>query len=664
MCSLDDRNVGNVEQDGQEKGPGLPPGRTFEENQEAPQRPLEPQNAQLKSIEEQEQHDVPLQEAVKQGTRSSAIYRLRQGSSRAAAIAVLAPSSPSSSLNDGSRLSQITIISQFCKLSDVVLPLLHAGRLKEETTMPLLLLNAMELLIPYLAGLRNPSSVLSSEERATEETLFSEASRELSAALGREGGGSCELVASAAILGTWALFRGLGKVAKGMLLAARVFGWHAGIFESPSSFSAPASRLCWEDLASKIYGDDWKERPMSLPELKGIRELWIDSWTTERLAWTVFRLGRLVVGDRAGAAAPAAPIPEPEPDPCKIVGRHSHPMPGVWNTSFSLFFDPRLVPPVRPLSDYIAWIGRPRYDPLRQSNLALLGSSILKIRTLLEAVNYALRFRVDTFLTACKQAGLGSPFELPLVPPVPFIREAAPAIQQLLIQRASLDADILDAWNVFPECLKTAMATGEAKPAIEEMAEAARDFNFAFNRLPLMCAIPLLRLELCTSFGNPLTSTNGHATLSETLGNEFGTTGGYEQMLGDAIAYTRVLASWITLNPQLDCHISGGSIIFRVLCRHVASVRYLRSSAASSSSLGNFSHSHLTIVIQEVDRDVIICLEMLERFARKGSWMVPLYNVAKKLVDGTRITDLELEMAKMRIDLPQDGYCWEGPISK
>lgn len=549
-------------------------------------------------------------------------------------------------------------LSDFFALTDILLPTLHAGRIFSRRPLPRLLLAAFTLVTPYFAGERSagtpgrsPSSPAAFAPGEAE--LFAEASIELSAALNTNVT-SAELVASALILATFSIFRGRSKLAKELLVAAHVLGWRAGIFASTNTFSS-ARTFTFEGVVGRVFGLDWRERKMTPFEVAEIRELWIDFWTSERLAWSLYFLYRLLAGASPDNTDIFSNIRGAAWDPAKMIYRFSPPMPGLWNQSFAPNWDPRVVEPVAPLMDQLGWLERHRTDPIRYSRLVAFKDAFLTLRTVTEGLNNSLRLRVDAFLQACKEAGLASPFELPIAPSVLYLMKATPAIQKLLLLRTSLDADITEAWNAFPDVLRSAFHTANAGPALEAIAEGGGNFYFAFNRLPIVFSIPLMRLELFTSFGGALVFNNGQTTLSDSLGDEFGNPGGYADMLRDAIAYTRLLASWIKYNPYLESHVSSGLTVFRVLCLHVSSARKVRGllEAAANANRRDVYESILG-VLSDIEKDANTCLDILDRDSKKGSYLLPTARLARKLVDGERVTELDLAMHKMEVDLPDD----------
>ena len=220
------------------------------------------------------------------------------------------------------------------------------------------------------------------------------------------------------------------------------------------------------------------------------------------------------------------------------------------------------------------------------------------------------------------------------------------------MQTDSLVADLTDLWNLLPPAFRTCLEKGDAVPAVEPISQSCSSFWFGFNRITTLFSIPLLRLEPFNSFGLEVASKDGSTTLCDVLGDEFASPG-YDLMLRDAVLFTRLLESRIKLNPNLEKNVSAGTIIFRVFCLHVATLRKLRQLYAFLSR-DPTAQRNLVGIIEEAEHDSEICLDILQRFARRGAWMLPQYKLARKLMQGEKIAELEVAMARARVDIVLD----------
>lgn len=528
---------------------------------------------------------------------------------------------------------------------DLFAPMLHATRVKSKPLSTLFCAAAL-LSGPRMAGTDILGTNSPRESAKVDKPIAELALRELKAALDT---GVCagENAAAAASLAIWAMYRGFGAMAADFLFAARLLAFKAGIVAGPATFASPRQGT-WEDLAHSAFGRGWKTRIMSTVDIMQLRLLWIDYWVAERIAWSLYMLWRGLASDRLSPKRASA-----ETDPINLRNRYPSPMPRDWEASFRKDFDPRRVPRAQPVVEAIQWLTLEEQDAKRNTALKNLGGQIAKQRTFFDVLHHALRSHVDHFLSVCREKGCQSPFELfaattlaPQNHDHGIFRDPA-AAQELLILRETADLALRSTWDAMPRPIHEALSSRSAQQLINFLADASGSFWFAFNRIVLLCSIPIMRLELFTCFGSALVSDGrGAAELLDKLADEI-LHPTLNPLFEQANQYTALLKSWISLNPNLDYHISAGATVFRLFCLHLSVARHLRRRALNSNAPD-------PPLLPQSLQGAVICLDILGRFAKKGSWMVAQYKLARNLYQGISVSVLDVALAKARVDLPAE----------
>lgn len=337
---------------------------------------------------------------------------------------------------------------------------------------------------------------------------------------------------------------------------------------------------------------------------------------------------------------------EPNFAPDSLCGRRSHPMPDVWEASFAPDFDPRSYTRTDGAreTDLYSWMAMDRMEPARFAALGRLHDNIVNQRIGFDVIYSVLRHRIRDFKAACRANGFTTPAELPAELPVAD-GPVSPALAQLILQRDALDADISDFWNAHPIVIRQAFERGSVGEMVELFMRSAGSFWIAFARIPRVCSVPLMRLEVWSSFGcylGPLGSENS----IDILADEFSGGGMFVEFLELAVQATRVLESWIGLNPRLQYYIGSGRTVFRLLCLHVATLERLKRLGAAMDEE--------RMVIAAAEHDVRVCLNILDRLSTKGSWMRPLAKLARKIANGEHVTDVDVDEGVGRVDLPEE----------
>jgi hypothetical protein len=113
------------------------------------------------------------------------------------------------------------------------------------------------------------------------------------------------------------------------------------------------------------------------------------------------------------------------------------------------------------------------------------------------------------------------------------------------------------------------------------------------------------------------------------------------------LSFTRLLEDWQRLNPTLaDMYIA---LIFRVCCIHASFHKKLR----AASNTADPQHNLRTLeVLSQIERDMNVCLAILEQYADASPVALTVYNVALKTVMDQRITELEKAEVTMGVDIP------------
>jgi len=165
----------------------------------------------------------------------------------------------------------------------------------------------------------------------------------------------------------------------------------------------------------------------------------------------------------------------------------------------------------------------------------------------------------------------------------------------------------------------------------------------------------MLRLELYTGLGVYMTPGYDRMADAEYLADSF--VGGqlYEDLLAEAVSYTRILEGWFATNPTFHSHLSTNvPLVFQTLCLHVGFRRRLSKTHQKSvdGTVPDWSE-----IYDSIDRDTRVCLRVFKAYGKKSASLTPLANLAHKIAaaDDMHVTVAEVEVAR-------DAYRCQGAI--
>lgn len=532
-------------------------------------------------------------------------------------------------------------VQTYFAYSECCFPMLHKTRFAERRPIPALLLTSMLLAAPYLAPAGTiPGTATRRELEIWEQPLFAAAAAELEPALAW-GTPSIELVVSVANMAIWALFKGLGTLGRRLSAFAQVLAYKAKILSDPCSFGSKTN-VSWEQLAQvSLGGPDWLTLALDSKGVHQIRALWIDYWTRERIAWSLLRLSCSLTN---------YDVEEAEADSMQALfsadamhGRRSHPMPAVWEASFSADFDPRMfVEPDGKIADAVSWQLLDRTDPMRIEALERMKLEVLTQRCFFETNHAVLRHRVDAFLGACKAGGFPSPADLPSELPVAEGPVPA-ALASLILQRDALDADLADFVSAMPPDMIDSLTTMSATNLAASFYATSGSLSFAYVGFFKFIALQLMRIELWSSFGCYLGSCGAKDCELDILEAEFAKPDSRAcEFLPVIFQCTRILESWLQHNSSMPFHAGRGRPIFNLMCFHLALL-------GENKKPGGMKSVNPEIIARH--HDVAVCMRVLEQLAERGPWLAHLYKLATRLTHGIRVCELLVEQGIRRVDL-------------
>lgn len=522
-----------------------------------------------------------------------------------------------------------------------------------------LLVTSILLVTPYLARDQVPGLATAPEWQARDRALFLRVKAELlplaSTGPNQRGQIHVESVAAVVNLIVWALFKGLGKLARHLAALAQYLATLADLFDDVQSLRPPTSPRTWEELVESTFGPRIWASNVPAQTLYQLRLSWIDFFTKQRTAQMVlFLKWSLQDWNRNLETTVAFDL--------ACLERQVVPMPKWWKESFNENFDPRVAPRLPLLSDVFAFLRfQDPSDPQRLQSLSSLGQSLIEHRMALRWLDIVMRNQVDLFLVSCKKAGLSSPAELPIDQGIvpggsTFVNEIGlETMQHLLTQRQKVDDILLQIRSSYTEATKQALADSSAEKIIGQLVPYTGCYHTAFNSVTYFCSLILLRLELYSSLGVYLTGSKEDITQlnseSEVLAHEYGRGGDlFLNFLEEAILYTQLLNNWTKLNPNFEHHIvSNITLIFRICCLHSAFARRFRRSLASGD--GSLGDQHPVDVLSQVTHDMTICLDTLARYSKRGVLGTSIYNLAQKIASDQKVDAAEVEEARWRKDI-------------
>jgi hypothetical protein len=255
---------------------------------------------------------------------------------------------------------------------------------------------------------------------------------------------------------------------------------------------------------------------------------------------------------------------------------------------------------------------------------------------------------VDLFIAECLKAGVANPAMLPL----DNDGTLSPPIRALLATRIELDRTICQTRAAFPDPIDDAL---KASDAIALLAVLTEEFGgtVAVNMCLWFASIAMLRLELYTGLGVYMTPGCDRVTDAQYLADPFSGGQLYADLLAEAVSFTRLLEGLFSLNPTLDA--SGCGIIplvFQTCCLHIAFRRRLmrtfQGAVGYSEKLNGSRTTDSHDIYASIDRDYRVCFNVLEAYAARFSFLMPLYRLACKIADmnDAEVSAAELEMAR------------------
>lgn len=445
-------------------------------------------------------------------------------------------------------------------------------------------------------------------QNAMDKALWTLASAELSALLdSKPATGTTTELAAICNLMSWVIIRGHRELARQLLnLAGRLAGSPDPQLPPPTS-----SRLEW--LA---YWEIWRIRQCII-----------------RMRWIANNLVRNLDApptlDMRALAIPALPAPR------------------VWEVAQTEGFDLTTVPPPRLLTDGLMFLRYPSQSVLRAQHLSVFTEMAVPVGILPYWTLTALRVRVDHFIAACRANGIHNPALLPSV----AAPTDSPAILKLLARRIELDTTIVQVCSAFPEPIKEALKLGDARMLVSILYAELGNWQYAFNFCMQFPAISMLRLELWTGLGTYMNSGSDIPSLTmdvSALAEPFSHGDLPRELLTEAISYTRLLESWVALNPTFEHHvISNVPLVFQVTCMHAAFSRRFWMNL-QTNSLGPIDYIAAGELLGQVERDVQLCLSVLQAYAAKMPSFAKLYLLAFKIVSAIQVTPEEIDEARFR----------------
>lgn len=176
---------------------------------------------------------------------------------------------------------------------------------------------------------------------------------------------------------------------------------------------------------------------------------------------------------------------------------------------------------------------------------------------------YTLRTRIDAFIASCRVVGLFSPAEVP-----EQVQECdgRKDLVRLLQVREGIVHDIVDLVQKMPKPLVAAISSGDASSIVAILETASGSRHSSFGRAMLIASLPMLCLDLLTSFGADMHFAVDN--LADELSRLGSARGG--SMLQAVLLYMRTMEAWLALNPTLENYIGDGESFFRLLCFFVS----------------------------------------------------------------------------------------------
>ncbi|KAI9025448.1 hypothetical protein DFJ74DRAFT_38944 [Hyaloraphidium curvatum] len=540
------------------------------------------------------------------------------------------------------------IVDRFFVWSDDVLPTIHRGRFYEAWPPSPLLMSTILLVSPLFDPPSQELVASTCSKRMWNQSLFARVKATLPVTLNRAGlaGDFGADIASTFLLGVWAAFSGLGQLCQGFYgltqHLVRRAGWQTSpISPAPTFRQVVAQRLGAEALVATLGPGD----------VSALRDIWIDLCQQHRIM-NIFSIGEQTRRDWARALDSP-----PEPDAFDAAFRPAPPGLAEWEASFDAAFDPRALPETPLISDSIAWIDLPEGHPDRERALERMAFYVVAVRGTLPWLAGKFRAIVDTFLWACRSAGLHSPAQLPPAAPVPPTWLSRPAFQRLVALRDRADKALLDFRRSLPLEMREAWLSGSATEAISALLgpearvlhNRQRHFQYAFNVSANIPGILFMRAELYTSIGTCLSrglSTELAPGSLEVLADEFGAQAEpFASLLEDAILATRFHVDRLRIEPRLARSAGNGTpTVLRCAILHTAFCKRFRGAGTPPE------------ILDQVAADAREALRVLEAFARRhGGFMSSAHALAKKLWEDGRPSEFELEAARLGVDLePED----------
>lgn len=555
-------------------------------------------------------------------------------------------------------------LERFFMSSDLNLPTLHRGRFYERFPPSALLLSSILLYSPVFDPSVDDLIATCMSKRDWDRLIFARAKTELSAmvdwlSLPMEQPNAADNLIATFLLGIWAAFSGLTKLSKGLydltMYLARTAGW----ITNPSSPALP-----FRARISQRFGPDILTTQLGLAEISLLRNLWIDHNVQHR-TMSVFGLAEQTRRDwMRGIDQPA------ELNEFDVAYRPAPPTFQVWEKSFDLTFDPRLVPDPPMLIHVISWADMERNSRSRTQALAQLPHYITHTRSALPHLHGKMRAVVDDFLRACRSAGLVSPAQLPPIAPTTPANIPLEVVDNLLVHRQRVDEVLQDLRANVPVDVMEAWTAGSASRMIAALLPSSGQFYNIYNMCSHVPSMLMLRAELYTSIGVCFTRGLDAELMTENmaiLADEFGSgKEPFAEFLEDALLFTRFHNELLSLNPTLQFHVAGNIAgLLRATMLHMAFLKRFKAAIASDPAIGTDNPPQVSeSVLDQVAWDVDVLLRVLEAFAaRHGRFFSAAYSFAKKLHEDQRMSPFELEAARLRVDLdPEEDENAEGTV--
>lgn len=546
-------------------------------------------------------------------------------------------------------------------LTEVAYPMLHRGRTlqmagqtgsstggpnNQPGGLPSLFVSSVLLMMPSgikAAGLPVPSHWQSwSYNRA----LVGRVASEVAALLDSRAPASVEAVAGVLNVHIWAILNGMGRLGRQLIKIARTLLERDG-------HMLPCGT--WEDTAARDLGALLHVLAGELPPgivRSALRDHWIEFFSRLRLVNLVLALDCLFEGwyPRGSGRSRRRNLLASSSFDLSMMARPGTPMPVTWNSSFDPNFDPRLAPSEPVMAEALAFLDMEPLDPRRPHLLLLLPQRFRSSRQLISWSYLALRGQVDSFLVACKHAGLATPAQLPRAGTPQCLDPFLPApITALLRMRDKIDANISQIISSFPEEIQQGLRDGSADALYAVCFASSGSSLHAFNTVPFFPVLAFLRMELHTSLGVALgaaisgpdadeTSPMGASNSSEgtpsvvpppevsveALAGELASGGPLvSSFIVEAIAYTRILEQLAALNQTFLNHTTY-LFAFKLCALHSSLLSRLRRST---------DPAHLS-VLPDVQANISACLALLARYSASSRAGASLYSLALKMLEG------------------------------